>query len=150
MIKNKKAQLGDALTWIYKFLILVLVIGGIVAVVLNHYSKSFDVRDAESAVLAEKLVECIAPNSIVKEFSEASIRGCFPIDENELYLNISLDEDAIEIGSQILSTLCQAIEQKVKIKKYPVCHYSDYMVLNNGKLSRLSIFIAIKKIEKNL
>lgn len=150
MVKNKKGQLGHALTWIYKFVILVVVVGGIVAIVLGHYSQSFDIRDAESAVLAEKLVRCIAPEGIVKEFSNNSIRNCFPIDEQELFLNISLNGESIEIGNSFLAILCQAAEENVKIKKPPACHDSSYIVLNNNNLNKLGVFIAVRKTIKNI
>lgn len=148
--RNKKAQMGDAITWLYKFIILVVVVGGIVAIVLNHYSKAFDIRDAEAQMLAKKIVECIAPDGIVKEFSNETIKNCFPINKQELYLNITLDETSFINGNSFLFTLCKAMEQKVRVKKYPVCHHSKYLLLNNNKLSTLNIFIAIRKIEKNL
>jgi hypothetical protein len=152
MIKmlNKKAQLGHAVTWLWKFMIIVLVVGGIVFAVLNHYSQPIDVRDAEAASLARAIVECVAPNSIVKEFSNASIKACIPLDENEVYVNASLASDHADIGDPLLGTLCGAMEQNVGVTKYPGCHRSSYMLLDGTDLKELKLFIAIRKIEKNI
>lgn len=150
VVRNKKGQLGHALTWLYKFLIIVVVVGGVVFIVLNHYSRSYDIRDAEASILAKKLVECIAPDGIVKEFSNETVKNCFLIDEKEHYLNVTLGEDSIATENELLITLCQAMKENVRIKKPPACHHSQYLVLNKGKLSELDIFIAIRKLEKNV
>jgi hypothetical protein len=150
MIKGKKAQLAHGLTWIYKFMILVAVVGGIVFIVLSHYSKPFDVREMEASILSQKVDDCIAPNGIFREFGNASLRDCIPFDENEIYLNVSLGNDTLEIGDPFLATLCQAMQQKVSVKKPPVCRNSCYLVLDKGELKKLDVFIAIKKIEKNV
>lgn len=150
MMKNKKAQIAHGLTWIHKFMILVAVVGGIVFIVLGHYSRQLDIREMEASTLSEKIAECIAPNGIYKEFSEASLMGCISIDEKEIYLNVSLGKDNLEMGDPYLLTLCKAMEQKVKVKSPPVCFNSCHFVLDKSELKKLDIFIAIRKIEKNL
>ena len=147
---NKKAQMGHAITWLWKFMIIIIVVGGISFVVLYHYSRPIDVRDFEASVVARAIVECVAPDSVVKEFSNASIRACIPVDEREIYINASLGKDSVEIGDDYLATLCQAMEQGTKVTKYPSCHKSGYFVLDDDQLKKLEIFIAIRKIEKNI
>lgn len=153
MIKrqNKKGQVGHAVTWLYKFFILVLVIGGIVAVILTHYSQQYDIRNYEANTIARKIVECIAPEGKVEVFSEQTIRDCLPIDEKEIFLNITLGNDYIAIGYEYLEILCQA-EKETKVKVYPSCLEEKYYVLDNGddKKKELNIFLAIRKTEKNL
>ena len=147
---GKKAQLGHAVTWLHKFLILVLVIGGVVFIVAGHYSKQYDVRSIEASILARKIVDCIAPNGVIKEFDENAIRECFPFNEDEIYLDINLENNTLVFGDDFLATLCKAEEKKVKSKYYPACLKEKYYLLENNEQKTLNIFIAIKKIEKNL
>ncbi|MCX8193811.1 MAG: hypothetical protein N3G19_00375 [Candidatus Pacearchaeota archaeon] len=150
---HKKAQLGHGISWLWKFIILTLVIGGVVAVVIIHYSRQLDVRPIEMAAVSRKLVECIAPRGIINETLEVKkIVACLPINEDEIYLNIALDDNPpIEIGKSFLSTLCEAKEKKVAIKTYPSCSETKYLVLNKkAELSTIKMFIAIRKTEKNL
>ncbi len=147
---NKKAQLGHATTWLHKFFILVLVIGGIIAIVTMHYSKQYDVRDVEASVVARNIVECVAPGGILKEFNEETIRNCFPFNEEEIYMNITLENDNLVFGNDFLATLCKAEGKKVKVEYYPACLEERYYVLENDEGKTLNLFIAIKKIGKNL
>jgi len=149
-IKNKKAQLGHAVTWLHKFLILVLVVGGVVFIVAGHYSKQYDVREVEASTLTRKLVDCIAPNGIIEQFNEETIRECFPFNENEIYFNITLGKDNLAFGDDFLATLCKAKEEKVKVEYYPACLEEKYYLLQNNEQKTLILSIAIKKIEKNL
>ncbi len=157
MIKKraKQAQLGHGITWLWKFILLTIVLGGIIAIVASHYSKQFDVRDAEAAIISRKLAECLASQGILNnEPTVENIKACIPINEDELYLNVSIDNKAVELGDMFLLTLCQAKEQKVKIKYSIACLDSKYYILkrNQDKLesSTLTINVAVKKVEKNL
>ncbi|MEM2954854.1 MAG: hypothetical protein QW625_02825 [Candidatus Nanoarchaeia archaeon] len=162
MIKNKKAQLGHGLTWFWKFLLLILVIGGTVAVVVSHYSKQYDVRTIENAIISRKLIECIAPKGIYEDLITEKVRSCLSLNEDEIYLNISIasENKNVELGKSFLATLCEAKEKKVAVKYYPSCLNSNYLVLKQAqtteqttepsKLLMVSIFLAIKKVEKNL
>lgn len=149
-MQNKKAQIGYGLTWLYKMVLIVVIAGGIVFVILNHYSRNIDVRNMEASVISQKIATCIAPNGILKEFSNASIQKCISIDEQEIYINTSLKNDNLEFGDDFLLKLCQAMEQKVKVENYPACLHSSYMILEGGKAEKLTIFIAINKIDTNL
>lgn len=158
MIKNKKAQLGHGISWLWKFILLVLVIGGVVAVVVSHYSKQLDARPLEMVAVSRKILECIAPHGFLKESIDTKkITECLPMNENEIYINVTLDNNpSVEIGKSFLATLCEAKEKKVTIKTYPSCSETKYLVLNqqsnqqNSQLSTIKMFIAIRKTEKNL
>jgi len=150
IIKNKKAQTGHALTWIHKFFILVLVIGGIFAIVIGHYSKQYDIRSVEASIITGKIVECIAPDGKVKDFSTETIKNCIPIDEKEFYINITLENNSIALGDNFIAILCKAKEKDVKVKHYPSCLEERYYVLENNEPKKMNIFVGIKKIEKNL
>ena len=147
--KSKKAQIGHAITWFYKFFILVLVIGGIVAIVVGHYSRQFDIRDIEAAIIARKIMREVAPNGLVKEFNKEAIKQELNLDEEEFYLNLSLDEKTIIFGDPSILTLCQLKERKVKQKYPPACLRERYYVLDGNESKQLDIFIGIRKVEKN-
>lgn len=153
--RAKQAQLGHGITWLWKFILLTIVLGGIIAIVASHYSKQFDVRDAEAAIISRKLAECLAPQGILNnELTIENVRACIPINEEELYLNVGIENTAVELGDMFLLTLCQAKEQKVNVKLSPACLNSKYYVLkrvqDKFEGSTLSINVAIKKIEENL
>jgi len=148
-MKSKKGQLGHGITWLWKFIMLVLVFGGVVAVIVSHYSKQVDVRNIEGAVVSRKLYECLTLNSPI-EINKETLQSCLTFDENEIYVNVSMNEQFAEIGDSHLAILCEAIENKIRMKKYPSCTTSQYHVLYEGKSSLLNIFVAIRKIEKNL
>lgn len=151
IFKEKKAQLGHGISWLWKFILLVLVIGGVVAIVISHYSRQLDVRPLETAAISRKIIECIAPKGIINNNIEIkNLTDCIPINENELYIKLTLNDNSIETGKSFLATLCEAKEKKVNIKTYPSCSETKYLVLNQQKLSTAKIFIAIRKTEKNL
>ncbi len=156
-MNNKKGQIGHGLTWLWKFALLVLMLGIVVAVVISHYSKQFDIRDAETSAISKRLVECLAPKGVwtaTTVLSTETVESCVPLDENEIYLNITFDGKNLEIGKPLLATLCQTLEQKSKIRLYPSCLDSRYHILKQTgtttESSTLNIFIALRKTEKNL
>ena len=100
--------------------------------------------------MARNIVECIAPEGIVEEFNNDSIKNCLPLDKNEIYVNITLGNDSVAFGDDFLKTLCEIEERKTKIKYYPSCLEEKYYVIENNQDKQLSLFLAIKKTEKNL
>ncbi|MCL6500501.1 MAG: hypothetical protein K6T16_00505 [Candidatus Pacearchaeota archaeon] len=148
-IKNKKGQTENAVIWLYRFFILVVVIGGTIGIVAMHYSKQVDVRNVESAIVAKKIVDCIAPDGIVQEFGKDMLKECIPLDEQEIYLNLTLGNDNFDFGDRLLATLCGA-KEKGSVKYPPSCLEQRYYLVQNNENKHLSLFLAIKKIEKNL
>jgi len=84
IIKNKKFSIGDffpknqrgtdKILSMYWFVILVLVAGGVFAMVYNFYSAPYDVRETESNILAEKIADCISTQGIIdSKFLSGSI-----------------------------------------------------------------------------
>lgn len=58
--KNKKG--ADKVISVYWFLILVIVAGGIFAMVYTFYGAPYDVREIESNILSQKVADCISQN----------------------------------------------------------------------------------------
>ena len=82
------------------------------------------------------------------------VKNCFLINDKEMFLNLTIDnKKAIDtIGPQSLSSLCEAKKQGTKMKYYPACLDSSYIVLKQSKMefSTVKISIAINKVEKNI
>jgi hypothetical protein len=145
--KNKKGQLGQAVTWLHKFFILILVIGGVVGIVMAYYSHQIDVRDVEADIIARNLIECMAPEGDIIIFNKEVIEDCLAFDKNEIFINISLGDDFVALGDDFLEILCKA---DTKAKQYPACLEQNYYVTQNGQEEKLTIFMAIRKFEKNI
>jgi hypothetical protein len=151
-IKNKnnsKGQIGHGILWIWKFIMLVFVLGGVISIVLAHYSMHYDIRDQENSILSKKVLECIAPENRLDVISEEKINSCLSLDKNEVYIKIKNNDYTFELGSNSLDTLCKA-KETTNIKYYPSCLNSTYYVLKNNEMTKLEIFTAIKKVEYNL
>lgn len=147
----KRAVLAGGVLWLYKFVILVLILGVTIVIVARHYSKQFDVRPVEAAALVDKLVACLAPKGQLEELSNYSLQACLSLDPTQLWLNFSFKEKHLEFGSSTLAKFCEAMEKGVKVKYHPWCGRVSYYLLDQaGKLGELKIELAIGKIEKNL
>ena len=73
--KNKKAD--SKLISVYWFAILVIVAGGIVAMVFLFYGPAYDVREIESTILAENVANCVAPSGKIHSELFDGVHGVF-------------------------------------------------------------------------
>jgi len=157
-MKNKKAVLGgETVMWIYRFLLIGIMLIGFIAVISNFYSVKYDTRPAESALLARRIINCISINSIVeiKAFDSDKVSECAGLSKeetNEVYIDALLDystSSRFVIGDFTLKALCGSKGEYV-----PYCLNQKYYLLlkQNGNLERakLDLLIAIKKLEKNV
>jgi len=93
-LKNKK---GDKLLSVYWFAILVIVAVGIVLMVNTFYGASYDVRKAESEILAQKVADCIYSGGAFNS-QLFNLKGDFREDFKETFLdkcslNFTIDEN---------------------------------------------------------
>lgn len=157
-MKNKKALLGgETVIWVYRFILIGLIVLGFIIVISNFYSAKYDIRPAESVLLARRVVNCIATNGIVtlNAFDSAQVTECSGLDKeeiNEVCIDAVLsysNSSSFTIGSSTLKPLCGA-----KGKYIPYCLSQKYYLLleQNGNLerARLDLLIAIKKFEENV
>ncbi|MCW8965126.1 MAG: hypothetical protein OQK82_00355 [Candidatus Pacearchaeota archaeon] len=85
---NKK---GDKLISIYWFVILILVAGGISAMVIIFYGAQYDVREVEATILSNKIADCVSYKGIINEnffnevYANNSLRNC--------HINFSVESD---------------------------------------------------------
>ena len=150
--KNKKAQSEYPVIFIYRFLIIVLVIGVVVGVVWWRFSQPYDIRPLESSVLAKRCIECMTENGYVSKnlMTEKRIGDCLEIDKENLFLQFNLTDTNFSLGNQDLQVYCDSAE-RVGGKYLPFCFKETYVILNSShQLDKLNVFIAIDKHEKNV
>ena len=154
-IKNKKAQVGSGILWLYKFIMLIIVIGGIVAVVFLHYSKQYDVREIELNLLAGNMLECFSDKGKIEheDFTNEKLYSCLNFDEKEIFLNVTLEEEgkqnSISLGDKHLEVYCELGQEKIEGKKLPSCLRESYDVLIDETPGKIEFFIALLKSTKN-
>lgn len=83
-MKNKKG--ADKIVSVYWFAILILIAGGIFAMVTIFYSHPYDIRTTEANILGEKIADCISQGGILnidvfsegfnEEFKEKILENC--------------------------------------------------------------------------
>jgi hypothetical protein len=154
-MKNKKAQVGSAILWIYKFIMLIIVIGGIVAIVFLHYSKQYDVRDIEASVLTSKVIDCFSEKGKInsEDFTKEKLDSCLSFNKDEIFFNVTLlgkeNPQSISLGNPDFKVYCEAKEEEIKVKNAPSCLEKDFDLLVDDSQGKLSFFIAIAKFNKN-
>ena len=82
-LKNKK---GDKLLSVYWFAILVIVAVGVVLMANTFYGASYDVRKAESEILAQKVADCIYSGGAFNS-QLFNLKGDFREDFKETFLD---------------------------------------------------------------
>lgn len=161
MIKNKKALLGsEFIIWFFRLILLTMICTGIILLVYSLYSNQYDVREIEANLLASKFADCLTKNKGI--ISEEDIANVFDscnlkVDLDDNYVNITLQDGKMVsnfLGEETLWVLCE-VKKKVKQKYPPACITKNYLVLEkakDGKIipTKLKIFVAILKIEKNV
>jgi hypothetical protein len=156
MIKNKKAQSEYPIIFIYRFLIIILVIGAIVGLVWWRFSKPYDIRPMEASALAQKSISCLASTGMITpdNFNEKTISDCIEIDRENLFMNFTLKGQSpkdifFATGNLDLEPYCS--DKKPAGKYLPSCFNETYRVLNSSQmLTDLNIIIIIEKQEKNV
>ena len=134
--------------WAFRFVMIIIVVGGIIALVSILYSKQIDIRQIEANEINEKLFTCNLFNEI--NFDKTSLDKCIVLG-NEGYVNLTLifsdkSKKSVFTGDSSMEETCRLIEQ-YEIK--PLCQESIYYILFNNKPTTLKVLVGIKKTEKN-
>ena len=166
MIKNKK---GDKLISVYWFVILFIVAGAIVYMVISFYGEPYDIREAETYTLTNKITGCLSEAGYLKEealsaeFKENFLEEChlnFEVEDaydwkqqGQYYLeidfyNFSTNQsiDIIKEGNEDLKINCGE-----KGKSLPVCLERSFYVLDREKNQyQIDILSIVRKTDKNV
>lgn len=165
-MNNKK---GDKLISIYWFAILILVAGGVSAMVYIFYSAPYDIREMEATILNNKIADCISQKGefemefLEKDFQDNFLEKChlnFDVeDENDwgntgqYYLDVKIyDINMISLadfnkGNKNLVSSCKiASEDYEKLAKCVEGRFYAY----GDKQYLIKILSIIRKSEKNV
>ncbi len=162
---NKK---GDKIISVYWFAILILVAGGIFAMVYTFYHYPYDVREIEANIMINKVADCISTggeiNAHVFEDDFSVLEICdltFNVEDEygwkeipqyyfniEFYQNNTLISD-IEEGNKNLISSC-GVEEDVEKEKLAKCVEREFYSLNEGDLYLIKILSIVRKTEKNV
>jgi hypothetical protein len=169
---NKK---GDKLISIYWFVILVLVAGGIIAMVHVFYSSPYDVREIEAEILSNKVADCISfggeMNSrlislqgVFKEsFKDNFLQECsLNFDSNkefeppEYYVEVGFypgagprESFSLMGGNKNYKQDCE-LEESLR-KKLVQCSEREFFTLSpNGQIYLIKVLSIVRNTEKNV
>ncbi len=177
MIKmNKKG--GSKIITMYWFVIILIVAGGIFAMVYSFYNHPYDVRELEGEIMINSIADCLSSkgemeselfdeNGFSESFSTYILEKChinlnveesleidpqyyFKIDfYNASNLNVPVFD--ISAGDKSLVADCNIQEEK-EYMRTARCVEDDFFSFNkdNGDLYLIKIISAIKKTEKNV
>ncbi len=145
---DKKAQIGHGIIWLYKIIMLIIIIGGIVFIVAFNYSKNYDARETESSLIASKIMDCFAPRGIISNFDASVLNSCLNFNENEVFIALTLKDKKIEYGKTDLWAYCTG-SKEIEGKYMPACFEQEYDVFYNNNLEKMKISISLLKTEKN-
>ena len=167
---NKKG--ADKILSVYWFAILVLVAGGIVAMVTTFYGYPYDVREVETNLLTDKVANCISSQGVLnsdliserkfkEDFEENFLETCkinfdSENEEGQYFVEISfynltnLDEPLFEFseGNSNYKEDCEIEEVYERFAKCVEKRFYSVDELNNQYLIKVLSIVA--KIDKNV
>ena len=165
---NKKAT--DKVLSVYWLAILVIVAGGIFAMVYTFYHHPYDVREIEAGLMVNHVADCLSTggklNSVVTfedSFKDDFMEICsltFEVEEGELqeevqyYLEVNFYEDennffSFSKGNLNLVSSCGLQEEKEQ-ERLAKCVERGFYSLDGDKLYLIKILSIVRKTEKNV
>jgi hypothetical protein len=152
--KMKKAQVtGEFVIWIYRFLLIGAIAFALVIIIGNKYTEKFDVRQMESSILSEKIIDCLNSRS---NLYQESLKTCLNLNEFNYYIiaNITSLETgfntSIIFGNNDLKVQCDLINRGTKFAKPPLCSNYKYLLLVDDEKMKAELEVDIGKHDKNL
>ena len=161
---------GDKLISVYWFAILILVAGGISAMVFIFYSAPYDIREIEGTILVNKVADCISQKGLINEeifgvdFQENFLERCylnFNVEDDWEELQYHLDVKIYGVGDvenslidfnkgnlNLISSCNIANENYEKLAKCVEGKF--YSLGENGNQYLIKILSIVRKSEKNV
>ena len=157
---NKKA--GERLLSFYWIIIFIIISIAVVSATVLYAGNPIDVRQIESRILADKILECISSNGnlnvgVTESLSEDGINleekcglnfrdSKYP--ENQFYIEINAEGmKKITFNKDNSGAFRAFCDQKSKMM--PICHKEIVFLMKGSQLSKVELFISIKKISQN-
>ena len=155
---------GEKILFIWWFLVLAVVAGGIAIGVFMFYSAPLDVREVEAGILSNKIYDCLNDNGYLRSdalfdgfniYFECGInRDIFFEDGTPYYLSVEINDSDINLfyeysRSEDLKKNC-FIEKAIRTKDYPKCviSYENFLFLEDGKQKELIVSVVAVSNQK--
>lgn len=164
-MKNKKA--GTRLLSFYWLIIFVIISIGIVSATVIFYGDPFDVRQVESRILSDKIIECIIEDGQLKQDvwdglnrDGTNLQEICNLDFQkqgydlpQFYVEVKVsNEEGKEViydegGLGRYKAFCVA-----DTRNYPICHKEKLFVLDqvNNEFTEVNIFTSVAKTKQNV
>jgi len=161
---------GDKLISVYWFAILILVAGGIIAMVLIFYGAQYDVREIEGEIMNNKISDCISYKGLINEnvfeknYQDNLLKNChvtFNVEESwtdiQYYFDVkifgieNIDETVAEFseGNKNLISSCEIANENYE--KLAKCSNGKfYAIGEENKQYLIQILSIVRKSEKNV
>ena len=142
---NKRGQTGYSTIFIYRLMMILILIGGTVLIVVTQFSKPIDLRTIEAQELSKITFDCIKSqglNSITNE----SLQECFNYDKSENGIKINYDDKLFSVGKWSIITICEGGKE---VNSKVGCYSSEYPIQYNNQIKKINILVGISKANKN-
>lgn len=141
LLRNKKAEKLLSIWW---FLVIIVVFGAIVAGVYLFFSTDIDIREAESAILSDRISNCLASNGYLEEEFLEEDFDLFEycgLDENvldsskffvkvEIFNETGNEIKKFESGAKALEADCKIwLDPEIEAKEYPRCVEKEFGII---------------------
>lgn len=172
---NKKG--GSKIITMYWFVILIIIAGGIFAMVYSFYHYPYDVRELEGEIMINHIADCLSnkgeldsellnEEGFSQNFSEDFLEKChlnFDVEEEvweeepqyyfrvNFYNATNLENSVFEISKGNLNLVADCnIQEEKEYKRTARCVEDDFFSFNGENLYLIKILTIIKKTEKNV
>lgn len=141
---------ADKFLSVYWFAILVIVAGGVVAMVLNFYGNPYDVRDVEASRMINQIADCLSDGEKLNSdlLNENLLENChlnFEVEEQWEQGQYYVEVQGVSAGNSNLKDFCNLNEKSV------VCvDRNVYFLDENNQGTAIKILSVVRKAEKNV
>ena len=160
---NKAQVTGEAIIWIYRFILIAAVSFALIVVVSAKYGEKYDVRGIESKLLSNKVIDCITSFKDTSELDKDSLSNCLSLNKMDYFVEVNITSfdlnviskygsnfvKSIEIGNVNLKETCRMLEQGIKVTKTPSCLDSGYFIILNNENMAVKMKVGIAKYDEN-
>ncbi len=160
MKTNKKG--AEKIMSIYWFAILLIVAGGIFAMVYTFYGHPIDVRGTEARLLTNAIADCVSvgsrTNAIVfsSDFEDKFMEYCklnfndTGWDSTQYSVQLELESNGVSLVNIVKGNLNIISDCGINGEKISSCYFDEFYSLNpNGNLDLIKINSIVRKTEKN-
>jgi len=142
---NKKSQMGSEwVIFIWRIVMIGIIVLGVIVIVGTQY-KTYDIGQAEAALLSKKAIECVNEGGEMADFNAINLKECIGIKQEKYFVEASTKDKSISAGDSTLKTSCNYIKIGGNIvQKKPSCLEQSFILLENGKPAAVKLISAVE------